>query len=73
MTRPSNENDASVPEPEQFDPDIMTVDEAAAFLRVGRSQLYDAIGRFEVPHRRVGRSIRLSRAALVKWLENTAS
>jgi excisionase family DNA binding protein len=45
------------------DPDVMTVEEGAAFLRVGRNQLYDAIGRGEVPHRRIGRTIRLSKTA----------
>ena len=47
--------------------EILTVAEAAAFLRIGRNQLYDAIGRGEVPHRRVGKSIRLSRTALIEW------
>lgn len=49
-------------------PDVLTVDEAARFLRIGRNALYDAIGRGEVPHRRFQRSIRLSRAALLEWL-----
>lgn len=48
--------------------DVMTVDEAAVFLRIGRNALYDAIGRGDVPHRRIGKTIRLSRAALVQWL-----
>jgi len=48
--------------------DVLTVEEGAEFLRIGRNQLYDAIGRGEVPHRRIGKSIRLSRAALVRWL-----
>jgi excisionase family DNA binding protein len=48
--------------------DVMTVDEAAAFLRIGRNALYDAIGRGDVPHRRIGKTIRLSRSALVRWL-----
>ena len=48
--------------------DVMTVDEAAEFLRVGRNALYDAIGCGDVPHRRIGKTIRLSRAALVRWL-----
>jgi excisionase family DNA binding protein len=48
--------------------DVMTVDEAAMFLRIGRNALYDAIGRGDVPHRRIGKTIRLSRAALVQWL-----
>jgi excisionase family DNA binding protein len=58
---------SQVPEHEA-DNDTLTVDEAAEVLRVGRTQLYDAIGRGEVPHRRVGRSIRLSRSALAAWL-----
>jgi len=52
--------------------DVLTVSEAAQFLHVGRNQLYDAIGRGEVPHRRIGRSIRLSRAAVMRWLEGAS-
>ena len=48
--------------------DILTVPEAAEFLRVGKNALYDAIGRLEIPHRRIGKHIRLSRAALLEWL-----
>jgi excisionase family DNA binding protein len=48
--------------------DVMTVEEAAVFLRIGRNALYDAIGRGDVPHRRIGKTIRLSRAALVQRL-----
>jgi excisionase family DNA binding protein len=48
--------------------DVMTVEEAAVFLRIGRNALYDAIGRGDVPHRRIGKTIRLSRWALVQWL-----
>ena len=51
------------------DPDVLTVEEGAALLRIGRNALYDAIGRCEVPHRRIGKSIRLSRAVLLRWLE----
>lgn len=52
--------------------DVLTVEEGAVFLRVGRNQLYDAIGRGEVPHRRIGRTIRLSRTVLVQWLEGAS-
>jgi excisionase family DNA binding protein len=38
--------------------DVMTVEEGAAFLRVGRNALYNAIGRGEVPHARIGKTIR---------------
>jgi len=58
--------------PEHFairsEPEVLTVNEAAAFLRIGRNQLYDAIGRGDVPHQRIGKSIRLHRSALVRWL-----
>lgn len=50
------------------DPDVLTVAEAAKLLRIGRNTLYDAIGRGEVPHRRFGKTIRLSRSALMVWI-----
>lgn len=56
--------DSGVP----HDDDVLTVEQAAKFLRLGRNAVYDAIGRGEIPHRRIGRAIRLSRAALVQWL-----
>jgi excisionase family DNA binding protein len=49
--------------------DVLTADEAAALLRVGRNQLYEAVSRGEIPHRRIGRSIRFSRAVLIRWLD----
>lgn len=52
------------------DDDVLTVDEAARMLKVGRNALYEACGRNEIPHRRVGRLIRFSRAALVTWLDS---
>ena len=51
------------------DHDVLTVDEAARFLRTGRNAIYDAIRRGEIPYRRIGRSIRLSRGVLLRWLE----
>ena len=48
--------------------DVLTVEDAAELLKLGRNQLYEAIGRGDVPHRRIGRIIRLSRAALMRWL-----
>ena len=51
------------------DREVMTVVQAAEFLGVGKNQLYDAIGRGEVPHRKIGRRIILHRAALVRWLQ----
>lgn len=48
---------------------LLTVDEAAAMLRVNRKTLYEAIRLGEVPgvvH--VGRTIRIGRAALHAWI-----
>lgn len=47
----------------------MTVEEAAAYLRVNRKTLYEAIRIGKGPAVvRLGRSIRVSREALVSWL-----
>jgi excisionase family DNA binding protein len=48
--------------------EVLTVDEAAAFLRISRSVLYELIGRGEVPYRKVGGKYRFSRERLVQWL-----
>jgi excisionase family DNA binding protein len=49
-------------------PEVLTIPEAARWLRVGRNTLYEAARRGELPTRRVGRRILLSRAALETWL-----
>jgi len=55
-----------------IDPDgeseVLDVREAAQLLKIGRNALYEAVGRGEVPHRRIGRTIRFSRDALLEWL-----
>src|SRR5262245_34394024 len=50
------------------DSEVLTVDEGARFLKIGRNALYDVIGRGEVPHQRIGKTIRISRSQLVRWL-----
>ena len=52
------------------DLDVLSVAEAAKLLKVGRAALYAAIGAGTVPHRKIGRHIRISRAALVRWFES---
>lgn len=54
------------------DPDVLTVEEAAKLLGIGRNQAYDACGRGELPHRRIGKTIRLSRTVLLRWLEGSS-
>jgi len=50
--------------------DVLTVAEAASLLRIGRNALYERINRGDVPHRRIGRKIRLSHAGLMRWLDS---
>ena len=49
-------------------PEVLTVREAAAILRVGRNQLYQAIARGELGAVRIGRSIRIPKQALLDLL-----
>jgi excisionase family DNA binding protein len=54
--------------PEEL-PAVLTVDEVAELLRVDRKTVYEQIARGELPGaRRVGRAIRISRDAVIKWL-----
>ncbi|KAB2911232.1 MAG: helix-turn-helix domain-containing protein [Kofleriaceae bacterium] len=48
--------------------EVMSADETAAFLGVDRNTVYDAAGRGEIPHRRIGKRLLFSRAQLVSWL-----
>ena len=50
--------------------DVLTVDEAAALLKVNRNTLYEGCARNEIPHRRIGKLIRLSREGLMRWLSS---
>jgi excisionase family DNA binding protein len=49
-------------------PEVLTVREATAILRVGRNQLYQAVARGELGAVRVGRSIRIPKRALLDLL-----
>ena len=49
--------------------DVLKVDDTARLLGVGRNTIYELVGRNAIPHRRIGKHIRFSRAALMKWLE----
>jgi excisionase family DNA binding protein len=50
-------------------PAVLTVDELAAFLRVDRKTVYTALNSGEIPGaRRIGRTIRVSRDAVLRWL-----
>nr|WP_071898369.1 helix-turn-helix domain-containing protein [Cystobacter ferrugineus] len=54
--------------------EFLTVDEAAALLRVNRKTLYESIRRGEVPGvLHLGRSVRLRRSVLLSWTPGNSS
>ena len=48
---------------------VLTVEEAAEVLRIGRSAAYQAVRAGEIPSLRLGRKIRVPRAALMALLD----
>ena len=56
-----------------MEPALIRVDEAAKYLAIGRSTLYELIARGDVPTVHIGRAVRIPTAALnelVKELSN---
>jgi len=47
---------------------LLTVDEAAAFLRIKRTTLYTWAYRQHIPTQKVGRALRFRQSDLEKWL-----
>lgn len=52
----------------EIEPALLKIDEAAQFLSLGRSTLYQLIASGQLPVVRIGRSVRLSREALRHWI-----
>ncbi len=52
-------------------PQIMTVEELAAALRIGRNAAYQLVRDKAIRAIKVGRSIRIPRAALIEFLGST--
>jgi excisionase family DNA binding protein len=65
---PNDRVPAAIPSPAAIPAEVMSADETAAFLGVDRNTVYDAAGRNEIPHRRIGKRLLFSRAQLVSWL-----
>lgn len=51
------------------DDDVLDVKGVAKLLHVGRNKLYEMVARNQIPHRRFGRCVRFSRAAIMRWLD----
>ena len=47
----------------------LKVPEVAEVLRIARSRAYELVGSGEIPSIRIGRSVRVSRKELDRWLE----
>ncbi len=52
---------------------MLTVEEAALLLGLGRTAAYEAARRGEIPSRRLGRRVIVPVAALLEWLGVSAS
>lgn len=49
-------------------PDVMTVNQAARYLRISRNRAYEEIAQGKIPSVRFGRSIRVTKWGLAKTL-----
>ena len=51
--------------------ELLTLDEVAAFLKVPKSWIYERTRRKLIPHVKLGKYLRFSRAALSTWVRGT--
>jgi excisionase family DNA binding protein len=49
--------------------EYLKVPEVAEILRIARSRAYELVAEGEIPSIRIGRSVRVSRGELDRWLE----
>ncbi|MFH1746550.1 MAG: helix-turn-helix domain-containing protein [Planctomycetota bacterium] len=54
-------------------PDVLTVGEVAAFMRVSRETVYRLAARGELPGRKIGRIWRFPKAAILKYVEGESA
>jgi excisionase family DNA binding protein len=54
-------------------PEILDVQGAAALLTVSADTVYDLFAKGELPGRKVGRKWITTKAAVLRWIENTSS
>ena len=62
-------NSSKLPPRLEDAPDVLTVPEAGAVLRIGRNAAYDAVRNGELYAVRVGRSLRVPKAAVLRMLD----
>jgi excisionase family DNA binding protein len=54
-------------------PDVLDVHGAAALLTVSADTVYDLLAKGELPGRKVGRKWLTTRAAVMRWIETSAT
>jgi len=52
---------------------LLRTEEVARLLSIGRTKVYELIGRGELPVVRIGRSVRIPRRALEEWIRERAA
>lgn len=55
-----------------LDEPLLKAEEAAQLLRVPRSTLYELVRSRHLPHVKVGRSLRFTRAHLARWVDQNS-
>ena len=48
---------------------ILTVPEVAKYLKLDKSTVYYMIQRKQIPHLKIGKSVRIRESDLLKWIE----
>lgn len=69
MSLASSPHESSGPPQDSPEPSVLTIEEAARSLRIGRNSAYEAARRGELPTIRIGRRLLVPRAALERMLE----
>jgi len=70
-TRPKRSRSARVGLPRS--PEVLDVQGAAALLTVSADTVYDLFAKGELPGRKVGRKWITTKAAVLRWIENTST
>jgi excisionase family DNA binding protein len=65
--------DTGKPEQLLHERDVLDVLQVASLLGVGRNTIYVLVAKNQIPHRRLGRAIRFSRAGVMSWLASWSS
>ena len=48
---------------------ILTIPEVARYLKISKSKIYSLVSKEEIPHLKIGRSVRILRKDLQTWME----